>query len=78
MRGRALLDPGARSGVVEPMLPAMSETAAGNLPTQDGPQQDFRERATLIGFVVVATVATFAWLALLGWLAIEGLKALGA
>ena len=56
----------------------MSETAAGNIPSPDGPQQDFRERATLIGFVVVATVATFAWLALLGWLAIEGLKALGA
>jgi hypothetical protein len=33
---------------------------------------------TLIGFVVVATVATFAWLTLLGWLAIVGLRAIGA
>lgn len=56
----------------------MSETAAGNLQTPETPQQDMRERATLIGFVVVATIATFAWLALLGWLAIEGLQALGA
>jgi len=60
------------------MLAAMTETAAGSMPPPEGPQQDFRGRATLIGFVVVATVATFAWLALLGWLAIEGLRALGA
>jgi hypothetical protein len=60
------------------MLPAMSETAAGSVHTSEGPRQDFRERATLIGFVVVATLATFAWLALLGYLAIVGLKALGA
>jgi hypothetical protein len=33
---------------------------------------------TLIAFVIVAIVATFAWLALLGWLAVAGLRALGA
>jgi hypothetical protein len=60
------------------MQGAMSGTAAGSVPTPDGPQgQALRERATLIGFVIVAVVATFAWLALLGWLAIEGLQALG-
>ena len=73
-----MLAHGTRFGVREPMLAAMSETAAGNLQTPETPQQDMRERATLIGFVVVATIATFAWLALLGWLAIEGLQALGA
>jgi hypothetical protein len=59
------------------MQGAMSGTTAGSV-TPDGPQgQALRERATLIGFVIVAVVATFAWLGLLGWLAIEGLQALG-
>jgi hypothetical protein len=74
-----LLDLHARFGVSAPMLAAMTETAAGSVTPEAPPQeQDLRERATLIGFVVVATLATFAWLALLGWLAIEGLQALGA
>ena len=60
------------------MLARMSETAAGSVPTPDGPHQEFRERATLIGFVVVSIVATVAWLGLLAWLLVEGLKALGA
>jgi hypothetical protein len=59
------------------MRAAMSGTTAGSV-TPDGPQgQELRERATLIGFVIVAVIATVAWLGLLGWLAVEGLKALG-
>ena len=55
----------------------MSGTTAGSV-TPDGPQgQALRERATLIGFVIVAVLATVAWLALLAWLAVEGLQALG-
>ena len=56
----------------------MGETAATRVPSAEGPQQETRERVTLIAFVVVSIVATFAWLALLGWLAIAGLRALGA
>ena len=60
------------------MLAAMSGTTAGSVPSQDGPQsQELRERVTLIAFVVVAIVATFAWLALLGWLAVVALRAMG-
>ena len=56
----------------------MSDTAAGSVPTPETSQQEaFRERATLVAFVVVAVVATISWLSLLAWLAIEGLKALG-
>ena len=56
----------------------MSETAAGSVPTPDSPQQEaFRERATLVAFVVVAFVATLSWLVLLGWLAVAGLRSLG-
>jgi hypothetical protein len=56
----------------------MTDTAAGSVPTPEAPQQDeFRERATLVAFVVVAVVATVSWLALLAWLAVEGLQALG-
>jgi hypothetical protein len=54
----------------------MSGTTASSLP--DGPQpHELRERVTLVAFVVVATVATVAWLVLLGWLSLEGLRALG-
>jgi hypothetical protein len=60
------------------MQPAMSETAAGSVPSPDGPHQQLRERVTLIAFVVVSLVATVAWLGLLAWLAIEALGALGA
>jgi hypothetical protein len=61
-----------------PMQPDMSGTTAGSVPTPDGaPNQESRERATLIAFVVVALVATGAWLVLLGWLAVAGLRALG-
>ncbi len=56
----------------------MSETAAPRVPTPEGSQQDLRERVTLLAFIVVSIVATFAWLALLGWLVIVGLRALGA
>jgi len=56
----------------------MSETTAGSVPSPDGaPDQELRERVTLIAFVVVALVATLAWLVLLGWLAVAGLRALG-
>jgi hypothetical protein len=56
----------------------MSETAAGSVPTPDGPQNEaFRERATLVAFVVVAVVATIGWLVLLAYLAIAGLRSLG-
>jgi hypothetical protein len=41
----------------------MSDTTAGNLPSPD--DSPLRERATLIAFVVVAVVATVAWLVLL-------------
>jgi hypothetical protein len=61
-----------------PMLATMSETAAGSVPTPEGnPRQELRERVTLVGFVIVATVATVAWLTLLAWLALEGLRELG-
>jgi hypothetical protein len=54
----------------------MPQTAAGRVP--EGPQDEaLRERATLYAFVVVALVATVAWLVLLGWLATVGLRALG-
>jgi hypothetical protein len=60
------------------MLAAMSGTTAGSVPTPDGaPNQELRERVTLIGFVVVAVVATVAWLVLLGWLAVAALRSLG-
>jgi hypothetical protein len=60
------------------MLAAMSGTTAESVQRPDGPRgQELRERATLIGFVIVAVVATVAWLALLGWLAIVALRALG-
>jgi hypothetical protein len=60
------------------MLPAMTETAASSVPSPDAPQNDeFRERATLIAFVVVAVVATVSWLVLLAWLAVAGLRSLG-
>jgi hypothetical protein len=56
----------------------MSGTTAGSVPTPETPQgQALRERATLIGFVVVAVVATCAWLVLLGYLAVAGLQSLG-
>ena len=75
---RSVLCAASWSGRLLPMQGAMSGTTAGSVPTPDGPQgQALRERATLIGFVIVAVVATFAWLGLLGWLAIEGLQALG-
>jgi hypothetical protein len=60
------------------MQGAMSETAAPRVPTPDGADQDLRERVTLVAFIVVSIVATFAWLALLGWLVVVGLRALGA
>ena len=60
------------------MLPAMSGTTAGSVPNPEGsPHQELRERVTLFAFVIVATVATVAWLVLLAWLALEGLRALG-
>lgn len=60
------------------MLAAMSPSSAETVQRPDGPQgQEVRERATLIGFVIVALVSTIAWLGLLGWLAVEGLRALG-
>ncbi len=60
------------------MHPAMADTAAGSVPSQDGGQhQELRERATLVAFVVVAIIATTSWLVLLGWLAIVALRALG-
>jgi hypothetical protein len=59
------------------MQGAMSETAAPRVPA-DGADQDMRERVTLVAFVVVSVVATFAWLGLLGWLVVVGLRALGA
>jgi hypothetical protein len=55
------------------MCPEMGTHAA----TDERQGQELRERATLIAFVVVAVVTTAAWLALLGWLAIAGLRALG-
>jgi hypothetical protein len=56
----------------------MNETAAGSVPTPDGPQHaEFRERATLVAFVVVSVVATVSWLVLLAYLAIAGLRSLG-
>ena len=55
----------------------MSGTTAGSVTPDGPPGQELRERATLIGFVIVAVVATIAWLGLLGWLAVEGLRALG-
>jgi hypothetical protein len=56
----------------------MSETTAASVPSPDGaPDQELRERVTLIAFVVVALLATLAWLVLLGWLAVAGLRALG-
>ena len=58
------------------MLAAMSETAAGSV-HPDGPHQEMRERVTLVAFVVTAVIAMVAWLVLLGWLAIVGLRALG-
>jgi hypothetical protein len=54
---------------------AMSDTTAGNLPSPD--ETPLRERATLVAFVVVAVVATLAWLVLLLWLVVVGLRALG-
>jgi hypothetical protein len=60
------------------MLPAMSETAAGSVPSTDGPHQELRERVTLVAFVVVSFVSTVAWLGLLAWLAVAGLRAVGA
>ena len=60
------------------MLAAMSGTTAGSVPSPEGPpHQELRERVTLFAFVIVATVATVAWLGLLGWLALAGLRALG-
>ncbi|MDQ3934259.1 MAG: hypothetical protein M3340_06465 [Actinomycetota bacterium] len=53
----------------------MSETTAGNLPSPD--DSPLRERATLVAFIVVAIVATVAWLVLLTWLVVVGLRALG-
>ncbi|MEA2473194.1 MAG: hypothetical protein QOE06_1109 [Thermoleophilaceae bacterium] len=56
----------------------MSGTTAGSVPSPDGaPDQELRERVTLIAFVVVSVVATAGWLLLLGWLAVAGLRALG-
>ena len=55
----------------------MGETAASSVPSTEGPQQETRERVTLIAFVVVAVVATVSWLVLLAWLAIAGLRSLG-
>ena len=55
------------------MLAAMSEAAMH----PDGSHQETRERVTLVAFVIVSIVATFAWLVLLGWLAVAGLRALG-
>ena len=50
----------------------MSETAAGPPLSEVGPDPDGsghgHERAGVIAFVVVAVVATAAWLVLLGWL----------
>ena len=60
------------------MLASMSGTTAGSVPSPEGPPpHELRERVTLVAFVVVATVATIAWLVLLGWLALTGLRALG-
>ncbi|HEX8066195.1 MAG TPA: hypothetical protein VF520_06695 [Thermoleophilaceae bacterium] len=36
-----------------------------------------RERVALAAFVVTAVVATVSWLALLGWLVLVGLRAVG-
>ena len=61
------------SGLGRADVRPMSGTHAAETPQG----QAVRERATLIAFVVVALVATVAWLGLLGWLAVEGLQALG-
>jgi hypothetical protein len=58
------------------MLAAMSETTAGSV-HPDGPHHEVRERVTLIAFVVTSVIAMIAWLVLLGWLAVAGLRALG-
>ena len=55
------------------MLAAMSEAAMH----PDGPHQEMRERVTLVAFVVTSVIAMLAWLVLLGWLAVAGLRALG-
>lgn len=60
------------------MSAPMSGTTAGSVKSPEGtPNQELRERVTLIAFVVVAVVATVVWLALLGWLAVAALRALG-
>jgi len=55
----------------------MSGTTAGVSSAEAPQSQVVRERATLIGFVIVSVVATFAWLLLLGYLAVAGLRTLG-
>ena len=61
-----------------PMQAPMSGTTAGSVSSSDAtPRQELRERVTLIGFVIVAIVATVAWLGLLAWLGLGVLRSLG-
>ena len=56
----------------------MSDTAAVQDPVQEAAQAaSGRERMALGAFVFVSVTATVAWLVLLGWLVLVGLRAVG-
>jgi hypothetical protein len=56
----------------------MAESAALKDPGQDAVQgAQPRERLALGAFVFVSVTATLAWLVLLGWLVLVGLRAAG-
>jgi hypothetical protein len=56
----------------------MAESAALKDPAQDTAQSvQPRERFALGAFVFVSVAATLAWLVLLGWLVLVGLRAVG-
>jgi hypothetical protein len=56
----------------------MAESAAVTDPAQDAAQSvNPRERFALGAFVFVSVTATLAWLVLLGWLLLVGLRAAG-
>jgi hypothetical protein len=56
----------------------MAESAALKDPAQDAAQGvQPRERFALGAFVFVSVTATLAWLVLLGWLVLVGLRAVG-
>ena len=63
---------------VVPIPALMAESAAIQDPAQEAVQgAQPRERLALGAFVFVSVTATLAWLALLGWLVVVGLRAAG-